>query len=299
MGKLAKTLIAVLVLGIALYLGYRYMEGGYQKKLNDTLEKEHAERSAETSELHEKIADLEKELAKQTPTPVPEEKSVEVFGEPEPVPSPEREEVSCEALEERIEAFFRYLDKQAYMTAYEGEGGTYDLFKKMVAELSENPPMVTGEMKDLISLIRNVAHFYRVLGINRITIIKTILQNESEILESAMANFYAWFSACDRCEHAAAPCPSLEVMYEYAGFFLNTLAGRSYLLRRAAPIRILTSYYSILILDKANDHVMNPYGIDIRPYINASLYDIANQKGFVYRNQYIEKLLALDKKYKM
>ena len=46
MGKLGKTLIVVLVLGIALYLGYRRLEQSHESKLNEALEKEHAERSA-------------------------------------------------------------------------------------------------------------------------------------------------------------------------------------------------------------------------------------------------------------
>jgi hypothetical protein len=92
--------------------------------------------------------------------------------------------------------------------------------------------------------------------------------------------------------------PPLNVMYEYAGFFLNTLAGKSYLLRRDSKVRILTIYYSILILDKANDETLNRHGIDIRPYIDFLFYDVINQRGLVYRKQYLAELIGLKEKYK-
>jgi len=67
---------------------------------------------------------------------------------------------------------------------------TYDLFKQAVTQLSKKPPMVTGEMKNLSSLIRNMAHFYRVLGKKRVDLIKEIVKNESEIIESLVLIFF-------------------------------------------------------------------------------------------------------------
>jgi hypothetical protein len=95
----------------------------------------------------------------------------------------------------------------------------------------------------------------------------------------------------------AEECPSLETLYEYAGFFLNTLAGRNYLMRRNSQQRILTTYYSILILDKANDSTLNRYGIDIRPKIELLIPEINNTKGLIFKKQYSEKLNALKIKY--
>jgi hypothetical protein len=87
-------------------------------------------------------------------------------------------------------------------------------------------------------------------------------------------------------------------MYEYAGFFLNALAGKSYLLRRDSKVRILTTYYSILILDRANDETLNRHGIDISPYIDFLFYEILNQRGLVYQRQYLAELVGLKEKYK-
>ena len=299
MQKLAKTLIIIIILGVCAYFAANYLENLHKKELEQALQNERTQLDRKVADLQEKIADLEEEIAKQAPPPVPQEKITEVFGEPGPTPLPEREEIGCDVLEKRMVAFFDYIDKQSYMAPYELQQSTYDLFKQAVTELSEKLPLVAGEMKDPMTLMRNVAHFYRVLGEKRIGMFITVLQNESEILETAMANFFAWFDVCDRCEQTQPPCPSLEVMYQHAGFFLNTLAGRSYLLRRTSPIRILTTYYSVLILDKANDQLINPHGIDIRPYIHNLLYDMENQKHFADQKRYVERLQTLKAKYRM
>jgi hypothetical protein len=75
------------------------------------------------------------------------------------------------------------------------------------------------------------------------------------------------------------------------------VGGRSYLLRRDSKVRILTTYYAILILDKANDAILNRYGIDIRPHINLSIDDIRNQKNLIYPEEYVAKLYQLQEKY--
>jgi hypothetical protein len=87
-------------------------------------------------------------------------------------------------------------------------------------------------------------------------------------------------------------------LYEYAGFFLNTLAGKSYLLRRDSKVRILTSYYCVLIVDRANDETLNRHGIDVRPHIDFLFYDIINQRVLVNKKQYLGKLVSLKEKYK-
>ncbi|MBW2170926.1 MAG: hypothetical protein JRF69_02920, partial [Deltaproteobacteria bacterium] len=213
--------------------------------------------------------------------------------------TPETEIVDCEKMEQRITSFLAYIAGQSYMEAFQAEKSPPDLFRNMVAELSEKRPMVVGEMKDLSSLISNVAHFYRVLGEDRVKLIVTISEKEPGLIEDAMANFFEWASLCGECEQVETSCPSIEVLYEYAGFFLNTLAGRSYLLRRDSKVRTLTTYYSVLILDRANDESLNPHGIDIRPYINLSSYETDSLKGLVYQKRYLRKLQALRDKYQM
>ena len=62
-------------------------------------------------------------------------------------------------------------------------------------------------------------------------------------------------------------------------------------------MRILTSYYCVLMLDKANDSQLNAYGIDIRPHIELLLPDVSNQTWLINKEQYLPELEKLDEKY--
>jgi hypothetical protein len=103
------------------------------------------------------------------------------------------------------------------------------------------------------------------------------------VLEHAMADFYIYYVSGDYCKNDDEPCVSLNTLYEYGGFFLNTLGGKSYLFRRTSAIRCLTDYYAVLILDRANDAEINRYGIDIRPLITRALDNITSQNTWYFR----------------
>ena len=152
-------------------------------------------------------------------------------------------------------------------------------------------------MDSLYNMVRNVAHFYRVMGKKRVLLTRQILQNESEVTESVMKTFYQWFTMDDRGQATLKGRPSMTTLYEYAGYLLNTLGGRSYLLRRNPKVRVLTTYYCVLILDWANDAEINSRGIDIRPYIKSSLMEIKNQIGLIHQKEYITRLSELSLKY--
>jgi hypothetical protein len=62
-------------------------------------------------------------------------------------------------------------------------------------------------------------------------------------------------------------------------------------------MRIITSYYCILIIDRANEKGLNRYGFDIRPQIVMLLSDISDHKRLVYKEQYVEELKRLQRKY--
>jgi hypothetical protein len=83
-------------------------------------------------------------------------------------------------------------------------------------------------------------------------------------------------------------------LYEYAGFFLNTLGGQSYLYRRDSITRTLTKYYSVLILDMANRETMNPYGIDIRPHLTLIQEDLRNLGTLKNSDEYLARLKEIE-----
>lgn len=288
-----------MILGFIGYLAYNRIINWHKNELVTSVSQERDKFREKTLELEKEIKRLEEELALKKETLIPEEKLKEVFGDETTLIFPGRESIDCENLERQIIAFFSYLDKRDYIVLQNLSHGTYDLFKKVLMQLSVNLPTITNETTDIIHLTHNMAHFYRVLGKKQINLIKKILNNENDIIESIMPVFYSFYTSDKCCEEDLQGCPTLKFFYEYAGFFLNTIAGRNYLLRRDSKIRILTIFYCVLILDKANQEKLNPYGIDIRPYIYLSMNDISNQKNLIYHKQYLTKLQSLKEKYKM
>jgi hypothetical protein len=246
--------------------------------------------------LSKKVVELETELKTVQDEKAPEGRAAEVFGPASPAGASPEKPSGVESNDRQVLSFFNYLDGRDYVKAYALDGGTYAQYTAAVAELSASLPKVAGETESLYTTLKNVSHFFRVLGKKRTELAAEILKNEQEILEPAMRVFYQW---------ATGPAgtlqgkPSLPVMYEYASFFLNTLGGRSYLMRRDAKVRLLTTYYCILVLDRANDSGMNPNGVDIRPLIASTANDIRNQKGLIHQKSYLAELSRLAEKYPM
>ena len=220
-----------------------------------------------------------------------------VFGTPVPDRDTDDLPADCAKVEAQMGSFFDYLDNRSYLSARDIDGGSAGLVRESAALLMATPPLNIGEMQEMFRLVKNVTHFYRVLGKERLMLVKNILAAEEKVLEPAMAVLYARMVECGNpLPGDAQPLP-IERLYDYAGYFLNTLGGRSYLLRRESKIRMLMNYYAILIVDRANDEKFNRYGIDVRPYIDYLFYDISNQKGLTYRQRYLTRLTALRDKY--
>jgi hypothetical protein len=288
-------LLVVAAISAAGYLLYNQMTTvSHEINRSKALEGERNELWDRIGTLEKNVADLEEELALHKEPAVPEKKLTEVFGKVPTDPLPEQKQVDCTTLENSVKAVFSYLDTREYIKEYALDGGMYGLCREIATELAQKPPSVTEEMKDMVSLARNVAHFYRVLGQKRIDLLKDVMAKESDIMETLMATFYLWFTVCSHCDPTASPCPCLETLYEYAGFFLNTLAGKSYLLRRDSKMRVLVTYYSVLVLDQANRETLNRHGIDIRPFARPLFEDIRNQKGLMYKEQYLTRLRELN-----
>ncbi len=294
-----KILIAVVIIGVAAFFGYNHFENWHNSKIDSAVEKERQLWKIKDEVLQEELVRLQGKLAGQKETFISDEKIMDVLGEGAELIYPVQTKIDCKELERRITAFFEYLDKKEYIAAYHFNSKTLPIFKKMVTKVTQTLPIITGETRDILSLMRNMAHFYRILGKKRIKLIKAVLKNESDVMEPVLATFFAYLFKGNHCRNNIIAHLPLEVSYPYAGFFLNTLSGRSYLFRRDSNIRVLLSYYSGLVLDRANDEKTNIYGIDIRPYINFSMFDIVNRKGLIYQNQYLSKLVSLKKKYQM
>ncbi len=291
-------IIAVIICAAAL-IGYFLIKGWHEKDPEKAINHEESVWAEEKGRLSDKIIILEKEIAGLKGLEYIEEQTEESQREEPPAPDVEEQESapSIDEIERDIAAFFMHLDEQEYFKAYNPEGSAYNEYEASVQALSSKNPIIAGETDTLYNLFLNMAHFYRVLGKERLSLMRDVISHEGEQIESLMRSFYLWYTYEYDEEKKITGRPGPDVLYEYAAFFLNTIGGRSYLLRRDSKIRLLTVYYSVLILDRANDMKMNPHGIDIRPHIKNLLKDMSNYTGLEYRGDYLNMLKELDAGY--
>lgn len=290
-------LIIVLAMAAAGYVGYLQIMKWHRAEMRSALEQQ----EKKTAELAHRLNRLEQQETDGDASTPPDDTAAkrisEVFGQP-----PEKQPAGsseCQRLEKQISAFFTHLDQQDFLAdAGIDDKSPRQVFEEMIRDLSDNPPVIVGETRDIVSLRRNQAHFFRVLKKERLNLVKQVLNTDADVLEHALVNFYAYYVDPDECLDQGQPLLSLKTLYEYAGFFLNTLSGKSYLMRRNSPLRSLTRYYSVLIIDQAARAKQNRYGINLRPHIKLTLDDIRNQKTLTYQDTYINKLMELQKKYR-
>ncbi len=305
MDKPAKIVVALVIIAVSGFFIFSKISGWHKSKLEKAVQKEQETWQGKTNKLEQEVSELKQELTDVKGQSVPEEKLAEVFGQEkkeadgpaEATAAPAEELSDFEKTEQQITAFFAYLDNRPYVKALDLPGGSYLQYQIAIEKLSAKPPIIVGEMDSLYNMVRNVAHFYRVMGKKRVLLSRQILVNESEVIESVMKTFYQWCTMDDGGQATLKGRPTPAAMYEYAGYLLNTLGGRSYLLRRSPQVRALTTYYCVLILDRANDQELNSKGIDIRPYIRSSLLEMKNLIGLIHQREYITRLSELSLKY--
>lgn len=290
------TVIAVFILIAAGVAGYMLVSRWHQDEMNRAKQQSEAEHLAAMDKMEADMAKLQARLDRDRQAIPGTDTFPDVFGTSSPGPDPESA-TDCAKAEAEVRAFLSHLDAQPYMASRHLNVSSAEFFSTCAALLLADPPVNVAEMNDLHRLSKNMVHFYRVLGKDRLLLAKDILTNESAVLEPAMAVFYTHLVECGKSLSADAAPLSLEGLYEYAGYFLNTLGGRSYLMRRDPRVSTLVSYYAILVVDQANGEQLNPYGIDIRPHIDVIAATISTQSGLAYRDHYLDVLTHLKRKY--
>ena len=210
---------------------------------------------------------------------------------------PPDEKTYCERIDQEIQGYFRYLNAKGYVK-HLGEGlDTYAQFKTMIRKLSAKLPIPAGEGIDSTIISDNIFLFFRVLDKNDFRLIRDLLKNEEDTLEPTLDLFYRWLTLGSRCPDPEGIRPSQRVLYHYAGFFLNTIGGRSYLFRRSLGLRLLCSYYSLLILQEADKQGKNSYGIDVLPFIAPLTREIALYPDFRFKQTYLKNLEEMGRDY--
>ena len=299
-------LIILLVLVAAALVAYFLFQGKKHE------ERKVQERKVEETKTEETEAEATKEKEKKTsagkPAPTQEEGAPQVAaktpwrGEPT-LPDaakegrPTEREDYCNKIEKGVQDFFTYLNKERYVRNLEADMNSYERFKGVMIKLSSEPPVPAGENMDTLIMTRNIYHFYRLLESEDIRLIREIMRNEADSLELNLDIFYKWLMLGEHCPDPEKTRPSLEVLYQYAGFFLNTIGGRAYLYRRPLNVRLLISYYSLLIVHKADKKGKNSYGIDVFPEVTPLAREISLYPDFHFQNEYILQLTQLQNYY--
>lgn len=295
-----KSLVTVTVVFFAVALGlgiYLMVKKWHMDQIAQSRQQAQSECLEVIQKLEADLDDMRAQLESEREKRPQDDLFPTVFGTPPPDNAVDDLPSDCAKVEKQLESFFSYLDGRSYMADRGIKGGSAGFFRMCAARLLADPPVNVAEMQDMFRLVKNVTHFYRVLGKDRLMLGKDILDSEDRVLEPALGVLYARIVECQRPLPGDSAPLSIERVYDYAGYFLNTLGGRSYLLRRESKLRMLVTYYSILVVDHANDEKFNSYGIDLRPYIDYLFYDISNQKGLAYRERYLTRLTALRDKY--
>lgn len=203
----------------------------------------------------------------------------------------------CSRVQAEISDFFSYVGNQPYYKHLAGDKKAQELFKETIRRLASRLPIPGGEGVDTSIIINNIYYIFRSMNRNVIRLIKEFISSEGESLELDMALFYRWIMLGDECGEGADIRPSFQELYHFAGFFLNTIGGRAYLLRRPAAVGALTGYYCLLILHEANLTGRNNYGIDILPYIATIKEEIASARNLVQSEDYLIELSSMENYY--
>jgi len=205
---------------------------------------------------------------------------------------------SPEKLVATLNNFYTHLDQQSYLQDFKLKELSRVHFSHLVQKLINTPPVVADETDDLFTLLKNTAHFFRILGKNNIVMIKGILDREKSSFENILKTFYALTDHPDVLATEYSLTLPKDALYDYAGFFINTMGGRLYLFRRDSISRMTVSFYSIILMDKANDEGANRYGIDLRPSINSLINEIENTgNSLLLKDEYLDRLYDLKEKY--
>ncbi len=202
---------------------------------------------------------------------------------------------NCSVAAGRMNSFFSTLDKKKYIQDFQLKQPVRQHFELLEKKLAAKTPAVVRETDDLYTVLSNTAHFFRVLGKNDMQLIKAVLEQEQGDVEELAAGLHS-ISTSEECP-ADTMRISFSTAYEYAAFFLNTIGGRSYLFRRTAKMRLLSTYYALLIVDEANRKNLNAHGLDISSLIPPLVNEMEASSQLARKDEYLTRLHELAKQY--
>lgn len=288
-------LLAVLGAGFYVYLQREVLRRWFAQ---DLIGREMEILSEKIDHLQKQLAEAQAELERLSPS-TPSERVLEVFGaEPDQQSNVDEREMRCVHLARKLENLFVYLDGRDYVRDRIPPVASRDLLGSLLSRSVKKPPIVAKETENILRVLQNSAHFFRTLGKTDTLLVAALLRQEGELMEPTFQMLYELVGPENECrEQGVTLSISLPEAYPYAAYFLNTLGGQSYLLRRDSRVRLLTQYYAILILDRANEEKLNEWGLDIRIPLRNLLTDMKSAGNLVRKREYLKRLLDLNAKY--
>ena len=256
-------------------------------------------RKPEEPLITEKLTSLETKVPSEEPQDTNKEIEKSLSGQEKEEPPLKSlfDEEDCAKIKKNMAEFFHYLDQTEYFQHLNPKMDVYARFKGILKRSTEWPPIPAGEGTDPSIMIRNVYHLSRTLSKEDIHLIREVLRNEKGSMEINLNILFKWLNVDDHCPDPEGLRPTMEVLYQYAGFFLNTIGGRAYLFRRSPDFRLLTSYYCLIIVHEADKRGKNNYGIDILPFIAPLREEIIHYPDFQFGSEYINTLNNIEDYY--
>jgi hypothetical protein len=236
------------------------------------------------------------ETAQQT-LPAPSSLSTDATPPTEAQPPAPEPPAPSQAIE-RINAFYRHLDAQPYMQEFHLGRPSKDFFGEVIQKFLDNQPVVNRETDDIATIAKNTTHFFRIAGKNNMTVLRAVLEREKPSLEGLLADYASLGASPDALQKAFSLHVPANALYDYAGYFLNTIGGRLYLFRRDPAVRLPVTFYCILAIDKANTEANNRNGIPVKQAIDSLIDEIeASGNRLQFKDRYLDTLYDLKEKY--
>jgi hypothetical protein len=261
-------------------------------ELNDDTDPLRSAENPNNTSTEEQMSGIPKMISFQDGTanePTDSMKQNEVVQAPEP---------SCEQVSPILTNFVNSLEKKNYNKEKINAQPLQEHLNALATQLVNNPPVVIHETNDLYTVLTNTAHFFRILGNDNMRLLRKVLKQETADFEDIAAEMYRLSIAEEQCVSGTKRLDiPFTAAYEYAGFFLNTLGGRSYLFRRDPGTRLLVNYYAVLILDQANKKHLNSYGLDISEQLPWLIEEMEANNRLAHRERYLDKLYELAENY--
>jgi hypothetical protein len=216
---------------------------------------------------------------------------------PIPIPALPTKDDLPQAVD-KIKAFYQHLDQQQYIQTRHLDAPSHIYLTGLIQKLLDAPPVVTRETDDLLTILKNSTHLFRILGKDNIQLSKEILNHEKNKTEELMANYFLLAEHPEAFDKELSLAIPEDALYQYACFFLNTMGGKLYLSRRDSLTRMVVSYYAIVIIHQANAQGKNANGIQLQPAIDLLTTEIEEGGNSLhYKEAYLDTLYDLKEKY--